>query len=370
MKTGGDVVILGGGVIGLTAAYYLAHEGASVVLCDAGRIGQEASWAGAGIIPPSDPEHAIQPFDRLRGLSVRLFPRLSAALAEETGIDNGYRVCGGLEWADGVGEADPAEWYGAGVPTERLSEATARGLEPALAPDLGAALRVPGMAQLRNPRHLQALRAACLRSGRVTLLEGAPAGAFVVERGSVRSVRTPTGTLAGSRFLVAAGAWADLLLAPLGLRLGVTPVRGQIALLNPGRVLFRHVLVWGARYLVPRLDGRVLVGSTEEHVGYEKRTTTAGIQGLLALALRLVPELAAADVERCWAGLRPGSPDGLPFLGRVPGYDNVIVAAGHFRAGIQLSPGTGWLLKELLLGQSPSLPLEPFRPDRVRPTGP
>lgn len=366
MKTGGDVVILGGGVIGLTTAFYLAHEGASVVLCDAGRAGHEASWAGAGIIPPSDLDHAAHPFDRLRGLSVRLFPHLSATLAEQTGIDNGYRVCGGLEWVESVGEADAAEWYGAGVPTERLDEDAVHALEPALAPKLGPALRVPGMAQLRNPRHLQALRAACLRSGRVTLIEDTPAGEFVIERGAVRGVRTTADILQGEHYLVAAGAWADLLLAPLGLRLGVVPVRGQIALLNLGRMLFRHVLVWGARYLVPRLDGRVLVGSTEERVGFEKRTTAEGIRDLLALALRLIPALAAADVERCWAGLRPGSPDGLPFLGRVPGHANVLVAAGHFRAGIQLSPGTGWLLKELILGQPSSLPLEPFRLDRER----
>jgi glycine oxidase len=142
-------------------------------------------------------------------------------------------------------------------------------------------------------------------------------------------------------------------------------VRGQIALLNTGAPLFRRVLCRGKRYLVPRADGRVLVGSTEEDAGFDKRTTAVAIAGLLELAVELVPGLAQAHLERSWAGLRPGSPDGMPYLGAVPGLTNLFVAAGHFRAGIQLSPGTGLVLKELLQGQPTSVPLEAFRLDRT-----
>src|SRR5207244_12004084 len=115
---------------------------------------------------------------------------------------------------------------------------------------------------------------------------------------------------------------------------------------------------------VPRADGRVLVGSTEEDVGFDKRTTARAIHDLLELACSLVPGLADAPLERCWAGLRPGSPDGLPYLGRVPGWDNVFVAAGHFRAGLQLSPGTALVLKECLLDDPLTIPLTDFRLDR------
>ncbi len=365
MKTRGDVVIVGGGVIGLTTAYYLARAGVEVVVCDQGRVGQEASWAGAGILPPSDPQSARQPLDRLRALSGRLFPELSAELRRDTGIDNGFVRCGGLVWPDLEAHADEQEWCGEGVTTERLDEQSLHQIEPALGADLGPARRVPAMAQVRNPRHLQALAAGCLRTGRVTLRENAAVQRLILEVGRVRAVQAADEIVVGERYLIAAGAWSDPLLVPFGLLPGIRPVRGQIALLNPGRLLFRHVLAVGARYLVPRLDGRVLAGSTEEDAGFEKRNTAEGVQGLLELATRLVPALGEAELEKCWSGLRPGSPDGMPFLGAVPEVSNLFVAAGHFRAGLQLSPGTAQVLKELIQGEPLSLPLEAFRPDRA-----
>lgn len=364
MNRTGDVIILGGGVIGLTTAFFLAREGVRVALCDQGKVGMESSWAGAGILPPSDMDHAQYPADRLRALSGQIFPELSRELKDRTGIDNGFVQSGGIEFLDSTDVASADEWYGLGAVTKSLSANDVVDLEPALAPRLGPALLLPGMAQLRNPRHLQALRAACVATGKVRILEDAAAIGFVHENRRVKGVRLASEVLTGDHFVVAAGAWTDRLLAPLGVVLKIEPVRGQIALVNPGRVVFRHVLLWGSRYLVPRLDGRVLVGSTEEHVGFEKSPTAAGIEGLLALAVKLAPALGDAALEKTWAGLRPGSPDGLPFLGPVPGFDNLLVAAGHFRAGIQLSPGTGQLLTELILKKPLTLSIDAFRLDR------
>jgi glycine oxidase len=180
----------------------------------------------------------------------------------------------------------------------------------------------------------------------------------------VTGVRTLNGSLRAERFLLASGAWTEALLEQVGWRPGIRPIRGQIALLNSRAPLFRRILLWGARYLVPRPDGRVLIGSTEEDAGFDKRTTAGAVSELLSLACDLVPGLSEAHLERCWAGLRPGSPDGLPFLGRVPGLDNLFVAAGHFRAGLQLSPATGLVMHELLLGRATTVALEPFRLDR------
>ncbi len=359
-----EVVILGGGVIGLTTAYFLARDGVRVLLLDRAALGMEASWAGAGILPPSDPATATHPFDRLRALSVPRFAHFSQQLREETGIDNGHLACGGLEFAGHHDEVDAFEWRGDGVPVEALTHEAMQRLEPALANDLGPATRIASLAQLRNPWHLRALIAACRRTGKIELREKIDVGRIEVQGSRAVAVETSEGRVEAHQFLVAAGAWTDELLKPLGCRLRIEPVRGQIVLLNPGRPLFRHVLIYGSRYLVPRSDGRVLAGSTEERVGFVKATTPQAIRDLIDLAVRMVPALADATVEQSWAGLRPGSPDGNPYLGRVPSLDNVFVGAGHFRSGIQLSIGSAVLLSEMMRGQPLSLPLDAFRLDR------
>jgi glycine oxidase len=168
------------------------------------------------------------------------------------------------------------------------------------------------------------------------------------------------------RLLIASGAWSERLLSQLGLRTGISPVRGQMALFHPPAPLLTRVVCVEKRYLVPRDDGRILVGSTEEpEAGFEKRTTDPGIAQLTEFAIRLVPALADVPVEKTWAGLRPGSPDGMPFLGPIPGWQNAFVAAGHFRAGIQLSPATGRIMADLILGRLPDTPMDAFRADRV-----
>jgi glycine oxidase len=363
MANSRDVLILGGGVIGLTTAYYLARAGVRVQLLDQSDFGQEASWAGAGILPPGNPACARTPFDRLRAHSVTMLRKLSEELKSLTGIDNGYLASGGLEFLGHHADAAAEEWRGEGIEAQRLTAKELQVLEPALAPDLGSALLIPGMSQLRNPWHMRALIAAC-RSLGVALSPHQRVHALVRQGDRINAVRTAAGDVPVSQVVVAAGAWTDQLLAEIGCRLGITPVRGQIVLLNADKPTLRHILLAGARYLVPRGDGRILAGSTEEHAGFDKRNTAAGVQGLLELATRLVPALVEAPVEKCWAGLRPGSRDGLPFIGRVPSCPNVIVAAGHFRAGIQLSAGTALLVKEMILGETPSVPLDAFRVDR------
>jgi glycine oxidase len=364
MPSSPDVLVIGGGVIGLTAAYFLARDGVCVQVIDQGDFGRESSWAGAGILPPGSPSPALHPYDQLRAVSAELFPKLSAELRERTGLDNGYLRCGGLEFNGEDVAAAAREWRGEGIPFEILDDTALHQLEPALTPTLTNAYYLPGMAQVRNPRHVKALLAGCVNQG-VQLLPGCVAHGFTRSGERIISLQTSAGPIQAAKFLVAAGAWSDSLLGQVGCRPGIRPVRGQIALLNTGAPLFRRVLCRGKRYLVPRADGRVLVGSTEEDAGFDRRTTAVAIAGLLELAVELVPGLAQAHLERSWAGLRPGSPDGMPYLGTVPGLANLYVAAGHFRAGIQLSPASGLVLKELLLGKPLSVPLEPFRPDRA-----
>ncbi len=371
MATPPDVLILGGGVIGLSTAYFLGRAGARVAVVDKGDFGQEASWAGAGILPGGNPKRANSALGRLRAHSIALFPDISAELRERTGIDNGYLRCGGLELRRSGDALEKQrvenlarEERGERLHCEVLDGPQLRALEPALSEELPGAVHFPEMAQVRNPRHLKALIAGCAALG-VQLRPGCPAYGLVQTGERVTAVRTPEGLLHADRFLIAAGAWSDMLVQLAGWRTEIRPVRGQIAMLTAQPPLLRRVLLAGDHYLVPRPDGRVLVGSTEEDVGFDKRTTAEAIQGLITLAIRLAPGLAGAQVERCWAGLRPGSPDGRPFVGPVPGCANLYVAAGHFRSGIMLSLGTALVMTELLLGREPTVPLEAFRLDRL-----
>jgi glycine oxidase len=363
MAGSADVLIVGGGVIGLTAAYYLALENVSITLIDRGHFGQEASWAGAGILPPASSVHAENALEQLQRLSVLEFSNLSADLLRQTGIDDGYRVCGGLEFLAGAAAGHPGEWSGTDVEAAELDEAATHIREPALGRNLGYAVYLPGLAQVRNPWHMRALIESCRLLG--VRLEPQCACLDVVSRGDrIEGVRTSKGELACSQLLITTGAWSAELVQKLGCRVPVRPVRGQIVLYNTQRPVLRHVLMWGTRYLVPRQDGRVLVGSTEEEAGFAKQTTDEAISSLSALAAQMVPLLANSPIEKTWAGLRPGTPDGKPCLGRLPGWRNAFLAAGHFRAGIQLSPGTGIMCRDLLLDRKPSISLESLRPDR------
>jgi len=167
------------------------------------------------------------------------------------------------------------------------------------------------------------------------------------------------------RYCLAAGAWSGRLAEALGLHIETRPIRGQIALLRlPEQVLTRVVNV-GLEYLVPRADGRLLAGSTIEDAGFEKVTTPPTIERLLGFARRMLGPLPEAAIEQSWAGLRPGSMDGLPFIGRAPGCDNGYVAAGHFRAGLHQSTGTAVLLADLIDGRTPAIDPTPFAPGRT-----
>ncbi len=360
-----DVAIIGGGIIGLTSAYFLAKAGLTVGVLDRGGLGKEASWAGAGIIPPGNPDRAATPADKLRGIGSARFAEFSAELRELTGIDNGYRRCGGIEFLH-AHETDIVElWETEGIAFERLSRRDLALREPALAPVDADAHFLPDCAQVRNPWHMRALAETCEHAG-VDLSPDSLVGEWMTERGRVAGIKLVTGErISAGRFLLAAGAWSEGLLESLGHRPGVHPVRGQIVLLNRPTPEVAHILMLGKQYVVPREDGRVLIGSTEEpEAGFEKWATPAGVGELIAFMTRLIPTWGGAQIEKCWAGLRPGSPDGLPFIGPVPGWENVFVAAGHFRAGVQLSIGTAQAITELLTGQPTCVPLEAFALNR------
>ena len=329
-----EIAVVGGGIIGLTIARELVMRGRRVTLLERDRPGRQASWAGAGMLPPAAPGRPPE-FSRLLADSHALWPDLSAALREQTGLDNGFRRCGGYEYAvdDPTRDRELAAWRSCGVTATPV--ATPDGLAP------GSWYELPRHWQVRNPRHLKALEVSCRQLG-VDIRSHQQVR--TVSDGPAATVVTDDGMLTAETVIVAAGAWSPSLLAPFGVGGQMQPMRGQMLLLETDVALTR-IVQHGVRYLVPRFDRRVLVGATVEEAGFDASTTLAGLTDLMGHAARLCPALATARIERHWAGLRPHSPDG-PLIARVS--DRVIAACGHFRDGLCLSPVTAVRVRELL----------------------
>ncbi len=364
-----DLMLCGGGVIGLSIAYQSASSGWKVLLVDAGEIGQAASWAGAGILPAGASLATLDPVEQLRALSHRLHPEWSRRLLEQTGIDNEFRQCGGLYLACTAAEratlsANQMWWDEHGIRFESWStkELVTRLPQVASLADRTDKLQawyLPDDCRLRNPRHIRALRCACEKLG-VTIVDNTRLDSLTTMGDRIVMAKAVARKFRADRFCVTSGAWASQLLSPLAIETGILPVRGQMVLFKLERPLFSVVINEGHRYLVPRDDGYVLAGSCEEEVGFDDRTTLAMIDSLKAWALNLCPVLEAAVVERAWAGLRPGSFDSFPYLGTLHPFENAYIAAGHFRHGLHWSTATGLLMYQWMSGQKTEIDLKPF----------
>lgn len=355
-----DVIVVGGGVIGLSTAWELASHGATVKVIDQGTIGREASWAGAGMLPPGKLCGETSGEGRLRALSCELWPEWTTSLRDATGIDNGYHNCGAIEVSFDRGlKSEANAWASTGNSVAFLTDASWRHFEPEITSSIKDAYRLDEFCQVRNPRHLKALATACIDAG-VEFLEGAPVCGWRMSGDSVTHVRTSGRDHAAGQFVICSGAWSRQVTEMAGVNLNVVPMRGQIVLLRCPTRPFRHVIQDGARYLVPRTDGRILIGSTEERAGFVKQNTVDGVQSLLQFAVSVVPALASAEIERTWSGLRPFSGREEPFITRLPAQENLFVAAGHFRSGLQMSPGTAVLVRQMLQGHESSIPMSPY----------
>jgi len=364
-----ELLIVGGGVVGLSLAWELARRGVRSLVLDQGEIGRGASWAGAGLVPPPHRAPDLNdPTCMLRARSAALYPEWSARLREETGIDNGFRVSGGLDVALSPRE-EPAlqsmtgRWRKQGIRYEVVDDVRAAELEPALTRTFCRAYYLPERAQIRNPWHLRALQAGCRQLG-VTFQPCQGVLGLIVEKGRVTGVRTANETILADSVTITAGAWSEQLLAPLGVAMPTRPIKGQMLLLDPGRKLLGRIIEHEKCYLVPRDEGLVLAGATEEFVGFDVALTEQARGYLWDEAVSMVPGLASARIVNHWCGFRPGSRDSRPYLGAVPGYQGLYVATGHQRAGLSLSPATAECMADLLTGQPPRISIEGYRLDR------
>lgn len=354
-------LVVGGGVMGMLAGLKLANS-SSVHVLDQGVVGQESSWAGGGIVSPLYPWRYSPAVTALAHWSQGFYPRLAAQLLAETGVDPEVHATG-LYWLDLDDEARALEWARArGYPLEPVDKARVLGAVPALGDGFTRALHMPGLANVRNPRLVKALRAALGQLPNVRLEENCPVTEFIVEGGRVCGVHTPRGEVRAEQVVVAAGAWSGELLKLLGIELPVQPVKGQMILYKCAEDFLPAMVLGNGRYAIPRRDGHVLVGSTLEHCGFDKTPTDDALASLKASAEGFLPALAQAEVVGHWAGLRPGSPEGIPFIGEVPGYKGLWLNCGHYRNGLVLAPASCELLKNLLLGEVPIVDPSPYAP--------
>ncbi|EMI22111.1 glycine oxidase ThiO [Rhodopirellula maiorica SM1] len=361
--------IVGGGAIGLSLAWELSQRGIQPRVLEQGQIAKSTSTIAGGILPPANFDLATDPMDQLRGLSHRLFPEWSGRLEQTTGIDVGLRRCGGWYLANSAGEKAVMlgmsdYWSEMHIQCERTTMDVLQSREPALArwlsqhPD-AQPWWVPDEYQIDSPRYLDALHQACLAAG-VTISQQT-AVLDIRHHHASAAVQTTTGWIESDMVIVCGGSWTGLVSPELRLTHSLIPIRGQILVVKSERPLLRSVINIGNRYVLCRDDGRTLIGSCEEEVGFDKSTTEEMIETLRQFAIDLVPELrSAVTVQKC-AGLRPLTFDGFPMIGRVPEKPHLYVASGHYRSGIHFSPATAVCLADLITGQTPPIDLEPFR---------
>lgn len=366
-----DVVIVGGGIIGLSIAWELAVRGARVRLLERGETGAEASWAGAGVLPPGSWYSSHPAMEALARASNPMHRTISRRLAEQTGIEDGYTPFGALyllgpasdrherttlgRWADNYREVESVSAADAG---SRLGWPV--GVD---GPAVLDAAWAPTEATLRNPWRLRGMAAVCRKLG-VQIETQSRVDRLELRNNRVVAAVAGGRAYEGSNFCFAVGCWLGGFDNQLGLKTTVKPIRGQMALLRGEVGALRHVVHYGGQYLVPRSDGRVLVGSTVEDVGFDPSTEATAIDRLVETAKTLAPALRSAMLEASWAGLRPATADGLPIVGAVPGLANAWIAGGHFRSGLQMAPATAVAIADLIEGHTPQVPLDAFSADR------
>jgi glycine oxidase len=342
-----DVIVVGGGAIGCSIAWKLSQSGRKVLLLERGQLGGEASSAAGGMLGAQLEVGSPGPFFHLCMESRSLYRFFAAELYEETGIDVGYTENGILRVASTEEEAqvlkDCMAWQiEAGGQAKWLSKDEAVELEPGISAELGALL-LPLDGNVTAPLLTRALGFAATK--RATVIEGAEVLNISLEDDFVRVVTT-NAQYKSEKVVVAAGAWADKVLGSTGAGFGISPVKGQMFSMRPtGKVTLTRTIFRDHAYLVPKRDGTIVVGATEEHQsGYNRNVTVDALSYLFSAVKKIAPGLEGAEFERAWIGFRPKSRSGFPSIGPVSWNDRLLIAAGHFRNGILLAPVTAKML--------------------------
>jgi glycine oxidase len=339
----------------MLSALQLQGRGWRVSVFESGSAGRESSWAGGGILSPILPWNYPESVWHLSQRSLPLYKALAPELAAETGVDPELLNCGAMLLDPQQIQAGAAWCAAAGLAAMQI-DAILRARGPAL-----PGLLLPWIGQIRNPRLGQALRLRLQQLG-ITLYENAPVSGWLRDGERVVGVRTANGDEHRSDAVVlAAGAWSGALGA-----LPVAPVRGQMLLLQAAPSRLKRIVLTQGRYLIPRRDGRILVGSTVENEGFDKSVTADAREALLAFAAGLLGDEVTEQVETHWSGLRPSSADGIPYIGAHPTLPGLWINTGHYRNGLVMAPASAELLADLIEGKAAQVDASPYRPSAER----
>ncbi len=363
------IIIIGAGIIGMFTARLLAKAGISVTIIEQGYAGKESSWAGGGILSPLYPWRYADPVTRLALWGQQYYPEVLREIHQNSGVDPEY-IQSGLLYLDIEHELEQAiQWQQRfGYDFECISGNALKAIEAGLdysKPDVQG-WYTASIGQVRNPRLVRALQEDLIKLG-VTIEQQTQASSFITEHQTVKGVITDKGQFYADKVVLAGGAWSARLLQNLGMLPKIAPVKGQMIVFKAEPGVVSRIVLSKGRYVIPRKDGRVVVGSTLEFEDFDKTTTAEVLQELKQEACRIIPALANYPVEKQWAGLRPGSIDGVPYIGEHPELKNLYLNAGHFRNGVVIGLGSCQLLVNELLEQTPIVDPEPYQliPERL-----
>ena len=356
-----DITIIGGGVIGLLTAREFFNAGATVAVIDKNLLGQESSWAGGGILLPLYPWRQAEAITRLAIQSLSLYPTLAAQLLVETHKDPEWTPCGllitknpdintAVDWCN----TNDIAFQRAGA--EFFNYLVTNPDNP---------LWLPEIAQARNPRLVKSLKQDLVNKG-VTLIEHCELTSISLVQNRITSINTTSGKFDVNQLIISAGAWTGQLFRKLFPELTgdapkIAPVKGQMLLFDAKPETLQTMVLDEDQYLIPRRDGKILAGSTVEQDDFNKTTTAEARDRLTGFALKLLPALKNAPLIHHWAGLRPGTEHGIPYIDKHPEICNLSINAGHFRNGLVMGPASAQLMVDLILGRPTAVAPEPYR---------
>jgi glycine oxidase len=354
-----DCIVVGGGAIGLLTARQLFLEGVDVLLLEKGALGGESSWAGGGIISPLYPWRYDDCVNILAERSKKLYPELTKTLFEETGNDCEL-IDSGLFTVVHNDQNDILNWSKKwSINARYIDELSAvREIEKSVGETVDRGLWLPDIKQIRNPKLVKALKSS-FDFLSIPYHEDAAVEEIIVENDIVSGVRTKQKTFSADKVIIASGAWSAQFSVTQS-SVNVLPVKGQMIMYKGEPDLVRRMILSEGHYIIPRRDGRILAGSTLEKIGFDKSISTSALDELHQAAVELVPLLAELPVERQWAGLRPGTDKGIPYICPHDDIEGLYVHAGHFRNGIVLGAASAELMTDIVLGRNPWCDVAPY----------